>query len=123
MSIGITSIALILSITSGFRQLLQSQWGSIIKPNHETVFQDMKRPLSHYFINSSHNTYITGTQLAGEATVEGYIKALNKGVRLLECNFPLSAISKRYNRRTVEGSTLLFKESHLLAVSCGYLAF
>uniref|UniRef100_A0A914S286 Phosphoinositide-specific phospholipase C EF-hand-like domain-containing protein n=1 Tax=Parascaris equorum TaxID=6256 RepID=A0A914S286_PAREQ len=29
----------------GFRQLLQSQWGSIFKPGHETVFQDMRRPL------------------------------------------------------------------------------
>ncbi|KHN85628.1 1-phosphatidylinositol 4,5-bisphosphate phosphodiesterase delta-4 [Toxocara canis] len=68
----------------GFCQLLQSQYGSIIKPGHETVFQDMNHSLTHYFVNSSHNTYLTGLQLKGEATVEGYINALKKGARLLE---------------------------------------
>ncbi|GMT24345.1 hypothetical protein PFISCL1PPCAC_15642 [Pristionchus fissidentatus] len=68
----------------GLRRLLGSRWGCIMKEGHEGVFQDMSQPLNSYFCNSSHNTYLTGLQMKGEATVEGYVAALNRGARLLE---------------------------------------
>uniref|UniRef100_UPI00398EFF12 1-phosphatidylinositol 4,5-bisphosphate phosphodiesterase delta-4-like n=1 Tax=Pristiophorus japonicus TaxID=55135 RepID=UPI00398EFF12 len=68
----------------GFLMYLRSPEGSIFNPEHEPLYQDMSQPLCHYFVSSSHNTYLIEDQLRGHSSVEGYIRALKKGCRCVE---------------------------------------
>ncbi|XP_049782915.1 1-phosphatidylinositol 4,5-bisphosphate phosphodiesterase eta-2-like isoform X1 [Schistocerca cancellata] len=68
----------------GFTNLLMSEEFEIFRPDHKVVYQDMSQPLNHYYIASSHNTYLIGGQLRGDSSVEGYISALKKDCRCVE---------------------------------------
>uniref|UniRef100_A0A671XDF7 Phosphoinositide phospholipase C n=1 Tax=Sparus aurata TaxID=8175 RepID=A0A671XDF7_SPAAU len=68
----------------GFLMYLHQEEGSILNPAHKHVYQDMNQPLNHYYISSSHNTYLMEDQLKGPSSTEAYIKALMKSCRCVE---------------------------------------
>ncbi|KAM8726660.1 1-phosphatidylinositol 4,5-bisphosphate phosphodiesterase beta-1 isoform 4-T5 [Acanthopagrus schlegelii] len=68
----------------GFARYLSGEENSIIPPEKLDQSEDMTFPLSHYFINSSHNTYLTAGQLAGNSSVEMYKQVLLSGCRCIE---------------------------------------
>uniref|UniRef100_A0A672SZG4 Phosphoinositide phospholipase C n=1 Tax=Sinocyclocheilus grahami TaxID=75366 RepID=A0A672SZG4_SINGR len=68
----------------GFLMYLHQPEGLISNLAHKRVYQDMNQPLNHYFISSSHNTYLLEDQLKGPSSTEAYIKALLKGCRCVE---------------------------------------
>ncbi|KAM4728983.1 1-phosphatidylinositol 4,5-bisphosphate phosphodiesterase delta-1-like isoform 2-T2 [Anableps anableps] len=68
----------------GFLMYLHNPEAMILNPDHKGVYQDMQQPLNHYFISSSHNTYLMEDQLKGPSSTEAYIRALQKGCRCVE---------------------------------------
>ncbi|XP_043912507.1 1-phosphatidylinositol 4,5-bisphosphate phosphodiesterase beta-1 [Protopterus annectens] len=68
----------------GFMRYLSGEENGVIPPEKLDLCEDMSQPLSHYFINSSHNTYLIAGQLAGTSSVEMYRQVLLSGCRCVE---------------------------------------
>ncbi|XP_051987895.1 1-phosphatidylinositol 4,5-bisphosphate phosphodiesterase beta-3-like isoform X2 [Xyrauchen texanus] len=68
----------------GFTKYLGGEENSVVPPERLDIIDDMTQPLSHYFINSSHNTYLTVGQLTGLSSVEMYRQVLLTGCRCIE---------------------------------------
>ncbi|KAL8198478.1 UNVERIFIED_CONTAM: 1-phosphatidylinositol 4,5-bisphosphate phosphodiesterase eta-2 [Gekko kuhli] len=72
------------SFEGGFTNYMRSPAGDIFNPEHHQVNQDMTHPLSHYFVTSSHNTYLMGDQLMSQSRVDMYAWVLQSGCRCVE---------------------------------------
>ncbi|NXH50308.1 PLCD3 phosphodiesterase, partial [Dicaeum eximium] len=73
-----------LMMLDGFMMYLLSAAGDILNQEHTKVHQDMSQPLSHYFISSSHNTYLTRNQIGGTSSTDAYVRVLRAGCRCVE---------------------------------------
>ncbi|ESK97767.1 1-phosphatidylinositol- -bisphosphate phosphodiesterase [Moniliophthora roreri MCA 2997] len=67
-----------------FSTFLRSEDNCVFPELYQPITHDMTRPISEYYISSSHNTYLIGHQLVGVSTVEGYIRALLHSCRTVE---------------------------------------
>lgn len=56
----------------GFTKYLMSDENAPILLDRLDIYQDMDQPLSSYYVNSSHNSYLTGRQFGGKSSVEIY---------------------------------------------------
>ncbi|XP_051174299.1 1-phosphatidylinositol 4,5-bisphosphate phosphodiesterase-like [Leptopilina boulardi] len=68
----------------GFIKYLMSDENAPVFLEKLDEWMDMDQPLCHYYINSSHNTYLSGKQIGAKSTVEMYRQVLLAGCRCVE---------------------------------------
>jgi phosphatidylinositol phospholipase C, delta len=69
------------------------------------VHHDMKAPLSHYFMYTGHNSFLTGNQFTSESSDKPIIEALKQGVRVIELD--LWPSSTKDGHKVVHGKYVL----------------
>mmetsp|Transcript_9705 Transcript_9705/g.14902 ORF Transcript_9705/g.14902 Transcript_9705/m.14902 type:complete len:839 (-) Transcript_9705:154-2670(-) len=68
-----------------FEMFLHHESNDAYDPKKQEFDQaTLNEPISKYWINSSHNTYLTGDQLRSASSVECYMNALRRGCKCLE---------------------------------------
>ena len=67
-----------------FYHMLNSNELTVYKTEKLKQKLDLDRPLTDYFINSTHNTYLTGNQLSSSSSIKMYSLSLLEGYRLVE---------------------------------------
>ncbi len=68
----------------GFVNYLNDESQYIYNTDCDRVYQNMDLPIFSYYINSSHNTYLTGDQITSTSSADCYRAAIMNGARLVE---------------------------------------
>lgn len=93
----------------------------LIERQQNKVSHDMDKPIFCYYMNSSHNTYLSGDQLTSKSSADCYRSAIMNGARLVEMdvydgpnNQPII-----YHQKTLT-SKIFFEEA---IITCNEYAF
>ncbi|KAL0003376.1 hypothetical protein SO802_017157 [Lithocarpus litseifolius] len=102
-----------LNLDAFFKYLLSD---SNLPLQPRTVQHDMNAPLSHYFIYTGHNSYLTGNQLSSDCSDVPIKQALERGVRVIELDLWPNAAKD--NVDVLHGRTLTTPVELLKCLKC-----